>query len=73
MALPDRNDGSDLNEMRKRIRESWNAGLTLSQTYKRLSVRCGFQNKSFLIKEWRQMKKKFGCGCVNHSYLLGHD
>lgn len=73
MALSDRNDGSDLNEMRKRIRESWNAGLTLSQTFKRLSERCGFTNKGFLISEWREMKRKFGCSCVPFYYLIGRN
>lgn len=53
------------------IRRCWQAGLTLSQASKRLKSR-GFHDTALLIKEWRIMKKVFGCASANVSYVNGY-
>lgn len=53
------------------IRRCWQAGLTLSQASKRLKQR-GFYDTVLLIKEWRIMKKVFGCASANVSYVNGY-
>jgi hypothetical protein len=53
------------------IRKSWNAGLNLSETFKRLQARYGFDNKAKLIAEWRELKRLFGCKSAPASYVNG--
>lgn len=54
------------------IRRCWQCGLTLSKTYRRLKTRYGYNNKEKLIKEWREMKRLFGCASLPHDYLHGY-
>jgi hypothetical protein len=54
-----------------RIRLCWQNGLTLSQAAKRLKNRWGFENIPMLIKEWREMKRRFGCCSLPLGYLNG--
>lgn len=50
--------------MQREIERCWNAGLTLSQTFRRLQERHGFDDKQSLISQWRKLKRKYGCACI---------
>ena len=53
-----------MSKLDKEIDRWWNAGLTLSETHKRMNER-GFEHDvQELIRGWRARKKEFGCACV---------
>lgn len=54
-----------------RIRHLWQAGLTLSETFKLMNKK-GFNNKPKLIAEWQKMKKLFGCRSATLDYVEGY-
>lgn len=60
-----------MDKMTLKIRKCWQAGDTLSKAYKYLNKRFGFTDKQLLIKEWRIMKKRFGCASLPMWYLCG--
>lgn len=57
MINPHHTDDHDI----QRIRRAYQAGMTLSKAAKYLLDRYQFDNNVKLIKEWRFLKKTFGC------------
>ncbi len=53
------------------IRRAWNAGLTLSEAFKYLHQRYGFNDKRELIAEWQDIKRRVGCATLPVSYVEG--
>lgn len=53
------------------IRRGWQAGLTLSQSFRCANKRHGMTDKAKAIAEWRKMKRLFGCGSARLDYVNG--
>lgn len=53
------------------IRRGWQAGMTLSQSFRRAASRVGMTDTGKAINEWRKMKRLFGCGSARIDYVNG--